>query len=533
MRRMWWLISGVGIAAIGLFAVGRLLGGGDRLPEIPDGDQELAWIHAATSGATWERFVAGVLRVQHDRPSVQIDDSRAFLDQTTAVPEVVIGLEGAAGRLHIRWYKLTSETDNAYWVRRLAKRGRPPLAFIGGGTSERAYDLAQALAAQKEWAGQPPLLLITTATANTIYSESAEERGPVGSAPTMLMDVYRDRSFRFCFTNRQMAQAVVDFLWSQPDLRPIGNPFPALGAIGEPALNPWGAVGLLGVHDTECLPAATALEWDDDPYSIDLSRQFHEAFHQPDLPRMLVKDTRSIPCSVGGYYRPNAWEAQAAEYLLEGLRDAPLQRQALIMPASAGPARRVLRAVTGVRPLAGRSLVAVTGDSININNVYRDTDIVWSSRALPIPLVFFAHQNPVAWDTPRVPQLDAPVSVAASDGLLPPNGTDDVLLFRDLVDILVTNAYGGDDAAKTQLVDSSAVLAKRFRSLEPPFFDSSGDRRGGRGEYVVALRPQFAEGAPVLSEAKLQIWTRRDAVATARWQLIQTLVIDHARRAAY
>ena len=41
------------------------------------------------------------------------------------------------------------------------------------------------------------------------------------------------------------------------------------------------------------------------------------------------------------------------------------------------------------------------------------------------------------------------------------------------------------------------------------------------------------KAAPVLSEAKLQIWTRCDAAATARWQLIQTLVIDHARRAAY
>jgi hypothetical protein len=533
MRRIWLVIPGVLLLVLGVWAGGRLLGGADRLPLIPDGDQELAWIHAATSGATWERFVAGALRVPHDRPNVQIDATRAFLDQTTAVPEVVIGLEGRPGRLHIRWYKLTSETDNAHWVRRLAQRGRPPLAFIGGGTSERAYDLAQALAAEKNWAGPAPLLLITTATANTIYAESAEERGPGGPAATLLMDVYRNRSFRFCFTNRQMAQAVVDFLWSQPDLRPIGNPFPALAAAGEMAIDPWGTIGLLAVHDTECLPAATALEWDDDPYSIDLSRQFHEAFHQPGLPRMLVKDTRSIPCSVGGYYRPNAWEAQAAEFLLEGLRDAPLQRQALILPASAGPARRVLRAVTGVRPLAGRSLVAVTGDSININNVYRDADIVWSSRALPIPMVFFAHQNPVAWDTPRVPKLDAPIVVAADDGLLPPNGTDDVLLFRDLVDLLVMNAYGGEDSPKTPLLDSADVLAERFRNLNPPFFDPSGDRRGGSGEYVVVLRPEFAEHAPVLSEAKLQIWTRRDTVATARWQLIQTLVIEHARRAAF
>jgi len=56
-----------------------------------------------------------------------------------------------------------------------------------------------------------------------------------GSTP--LMDVYRGRSFRFCFTNRQVAQAVVDFVWSQPDLRPIGNPVPAIAALTEPTQN--------------------------------------------------------------------------------------------------------------------------------------------------------------------------------------------------------------------------------------------------------------------------------------------------------
>jgi hypothetical protein len=529
MRRVASILLGMLIALGGLWAAERLLRPGDRLPEIPPGDQEIAWIHAATSGSTWERFVAGVTRVHHDWPQVQVDDRRAFLDQTTAVPEVVIGLDGVAGRLHIRWYKLTSETDNAYWVRRLAERGRPPLAFIGGGTSERAYELARALAAHKSWSGAAPLLLITTATANTLFIDPSAERAPGGATPTPLMDVYRDRSFRFCFTNRQMAQAVVDFLWSQPDLRPIGDPLPAFAAVGEPALDPWGAIGLLAVHSFDCLPAATALEWDDDPYSIDLSRQFHEAFHQPDLPRMLVKDTRSIPCSVGGFYRPNSWEAQAAEFLLDGLRDAPLQRQVLILPASAGPARRVLRAVTGVRPLAGRSLVAVTGDSININNVYRDADIVWNSRALPIPMVFFTHQNPVAWD----PVGDTGTSAADPARLLPPNGTDDVLLHRDLVRLLVEGAYGIGTSRARELLGNANELAARFRALQPPFFDAAGDRRGGRGEYVVVLRPQFSGGDAVLDSAALEIWTRDGSATTSAWKQIHNLVIEHGRRAAH
>src|SRR5262249_59500882 len=102
----------------------------DAVPAVRRGDQEVAWIHGATSGASWERFVAGVHRACRDWPRLRVDDRRAFLDQTTAVPEVVLSVDGTDARLHIRWYKLTSETDSAYWVRHLAKRDPPPLAFI-------------------------------------------------------------------------------------------------------------------------------------------------------------------------------------------------------------------------------------------------------------------------------------------------------------------------------------------------------------------------------------------------------------------
>src|SRR5262245_47577330 len=164
--------------------------GDDEAPAVPRGDQEVAWIHAATSGASWERFVAGVHRARHDWPRLHVDDRHAFLEQTTAVPEVVLGVDGAAGRLHIRWYKLTSETDSAYWVRRLAARTPAPLAFIGGGTSDRALELARALAEQAGWPGPKPLLLITTATANTIYLDPAVGADPAGTGPNELMAVY-------------------------------------------------------------------------------------------------------------------------------------------------------------------------------------------------------------------------------------------------------------------------------------------------------------------------------------------------------
>src|SRR5881275_45599 len=108
MRRLFFFLFIAAVVAAGLLAWPWLRGGADLPPPVPAGDREVAWIHAATSGASWERFVAGVHRCRHDWPRLWVDDSRAFLDQTTAVPEVVLGVDGTTARLHIRWYKLTS-----------------------------------------------------------------------------------------------------------------------------------------------------------------------------------------------------------------------------------------------------------------------------------------------------------------------------------------------------------------------------------------------------------------------------------------
>src|SRR5438094_528019 len=77
----------------------------------------------------------------------------------------------------------------------------PPLAIIGGGSSDRARDLARALNALHPVLPSPPLLLITTATADEVGSQDEDNSEPD------LMKVYPERSFRFCFTNRQMAEA--------------------------------------------------------------------------------------------------------------------------------------------------------------------------------------------------------------------------------------------------------------------------------------------------------------------------------------
>lgn len=482
---------------------------------VPPGDQEIAWFHTATNTSTWDRFVAGVHHAARQQTRLTVDDSRAFPDQSTAIPEVVLTLDGATKRLRIRWYKQTAQVRVSDWVAALAKRNPPPLAIVGGGSSDRALELALELKNQKDWLGPQPLLLVTTATANTVYVPNSEHDDRLD-----LMNIYRDRSFRFCFTNRQMARAILQFVWQNPELRPHGPPLPTMCAIGAAAAGDLcGALGCLAAQ-SKFPPEIFALEWKDDPYSIDLSEQFRGVFFEaPDqdielgpraafdhaMPAQLL----AITSSVGGYLRPNKGEERVLQLLLSenppiGVRALPrnpLQRSLLIVPAVPQPARRILAGLSGADPELEHRLVAVSGDSIAFNHVYRDADLVWNIRLVPVPLVFFAHQNPVAWDSDKPP----PTRTDARFGLFPPDGTDDVLHFADVTRILAEAAFGLKPAAD-DLVNSADELKKRLQRLDPPFFDDVGNRRGGEGEFVLCLRPQTTGNT---QGARLEVWTRK------------------------
>src|SRR5262249_36759863 len=142
---------------------------------VPAGDQEVAWLNAATSAVTWERFVAGIRLLENEpgRGLQVADDSNAFPSQTTVVPELAVTVGGAAQRLWFRWYKLTGDLDSDAWVKALCERAPPPLAIIGGGSSDRARDLAQALNGARGRLASPPLLLITQATADEVDVDQA------------------------------------------------------------------------------------------------------------------------------------------------------------------------------------------------------------------------------------------------------------------------------------------------------------------------------------------------------------------------
>jgi hypothetical protein len=471
IRRFLPAILIVLLGATVAVALRELFRSGPATPSpVPDEDYEIAYIHTTTNPQTWERLVAAVVQIRRKYPGVQVDDSRAFLDQTAAVPEVVIHVPGRKDKLRVRWYKLSSEVNNRDWVQALAKRQPAPLAFMGGWSSDRAIELAQALNEQVSWKGARPLLFITTATANTVID-------PEAWRPENLIQLYPGRTFRGCFTNSAMAEAVVDFVWQAEDLRPTGRPH----------------------------ARAYVLAWQDDPYSVDLAEQFDARFRErKDLPVPLRTVLDRIGYSVGTFTDPNPPEREVMDRILPDLASHPEDRALLVLPAVTNPARRMLRAFAADTPLIGKRLVAVTGDGVSFNTLFRDADVAWPIQELSIPLVFFAHQDPVAWDAG-----EAPADIA----LHPPTATDDVLLFKDMIQVIAESIYIGD-----RVPHADKLLAK-LRAREP-FFTPEGERKPGEGEYVIVVRPQFGEGGRVAREAAYDVYTRQKG----QWKLVRRLV---------
>ena len=489
------------------------------VPVAPD-EQEIAWLYPATNTAPWERFVFAVKDLAkgkgegEDSLSYQIAD-QAFPPQSAVTPELVLSSPEIRGKLVLRWYKLTGDQDTRYWTRLLLERHPPPLAIIGGNTSSGAIELAQCLREEtdkRQLADRAPLLLLTSATADDLPASHPNE--------FPLTSVYAGRTFRFCFTNGQIANAVTDFLQHRSELWPDMDP-------------------------------VYMIHWRDDPYSRDLSRRFLEALHEPaavgatgdwaraasiaagtgpplDLAHWLHGPFRldtpaswGLPHSIGTFDRPNRLEvAEASRLMRMKLEHAHEQRQPLlILPGASGPARRFLVALRRASPDEAKRFVVATGDAIAFNTIFRDRNIAWPIQDLPFRLVLFCHRNPV--DAEAGFPLDLLSRLHDSSELKGQlAGTEDLLLFNDVVDAI---GYAWRRAFRREDMNAQALTASAFadamretrwrRSVDRvadedrplPFFDEQGNRCSGTGEHAVYLRPVY-RGTAQLAEAILEVW---------------------------
>jgi hypothetical protein len=501
------ILIGCGLAGAGVYLV--ILGPEATLTQvtvatIEPGDQEIAWLHPATNATTWERFVAGMKEL----PGLELDETAAFPEDSMKLPAVSLSKKGIPGRLWIRWYKLTGLRTTEVWVNDLCRRRPLPLGIVGGGNSERAREVAMQLAHQRRRLDrdflekakrsktpntaavtlpQLPVLLITNATADLVQHP---DFGTID-----LMYIYTDRSFRFCYTNRQMAEAVCDFTREQ-------------------------------ISQDSSLQITSSrislLSWQDDPFSGDLAQQFAENWMIPTGSTPAPSTwSRRIAHSIGSLNQPNRLEAQAISELVKDSAAATVRgRELLVIPGAVAPVRRILRGLLRTDPNERFLWVATAGDAIDWNTIYRDRRLTWPIEDVPFPLILFMHRNPVernlSHDHGFRPEVEPPV-------LATPTGTDDLLLYRDISQALVHACFQDG-----KLLDDSDMLVFRLREEKDEqgfsIFDALGNRSGKGGEYITLLRPLF-DGLQLLPRSQIEVFNRDPG--TQQWKKIESLQADY------
>jgi hypothetical protein len=491
---MWWLVS--------------RQGGGLTVPALSSEEQEIAWLMPATNRPNWDRFLeAARLLVAHSGGELSWASDPVLARGSRDIPGFALARRNGTGRLWFRWYKLTSDYSAEHWLAGLLRRRPKPLAILGGNTSDRALELARLLRIWHDSDSSTPALLLTTATADDVEVAPGEGLYP-------LLQVYPQRSFRFCFTNRQMADALVDFLSCRPDWLPEDS-----------------------VWD--------AITWRDDPYSEDFTNRVSDALLQRNLGQVRKS---VVPYSVGEAWLPNVRERQIIEEdLAERIAQTPASPRVLVLPTVERTARRVLIGLGQAAPLTAGQITVVVGDSISFNVVCRDRRLLWPTELLPMRVLLFAHEDPahlMGTTSPRLAELACqtasaigkvcgqwPVSIPAFSQLCSRHAaTDDLLLWVRILQAVTQAAWTTQSSQHqpaapgpgSHLADVETFLMRlrNFRNEQgEPFFEADGNRRLGSGEYVVCLQP-VRRPYRLDTWAVLEIWHRRpDPERQRSWYL--------------
>ncbi len=497
-------------------------------------DQEIALIEPATSIDDWGRIVSASMLIKKEwsktnpqLPKLLVDDGDAFPSRSADVPEIRFAFESSPQQwLRLRWYKISAEHSVESWVEKLHARGRMPLAIIGGATSDRAVRLAKKL---QETFPDPklasPILLITTATAEKTSADGQ-----------LLITQYKERSFRYSFTNQRMVKALLRFVEQTPDLwvhRPVdpatlANAVASMAGAGEF----WHTWGVLRANP-ELQPYTMHLvSWEDERYSKDLTELFEREFKTRNLVSEVFNEG-SIAHSVGGFFQPAPLEQNAVDTFLGPRVITP--HSLLVLPTQMVRMRRFLINLRQRSPSTARNLVILNGDSISFNSVYRDRDVVWNILDLPYSLVFFTHRDPIAEAAGFPRKKDADANAGATERTT--TSTSDVLLFRDILESVLYAALdnGGllDDAKKMRermrgtcwyrpkdSAEAARVTNSRIQAMNDRhrlLFDADGDRETYTGEHIVWVKPIYHQDR-VDGTSRISIWNRVRDVDRGAWE---------------
>lgn len=349
------------LGVVGLVACGLLV-----LPWLAPpalNETEIAVLFPSSDTTAWPDFVRGVRLAADERklPVREDPSHHSLLVMTEPIPT------------RFQWHPVIGSFALQRKVRELCTRPDPPLAIVGASNTSltRAVGNEVRQASRADWV---PLLLMTSATADE------------------LIDVNPGRSFRFGFNNSYQARAVVAELDS-----------------------------LLATLPDEQRPVqAVVVEVVDNPFSVDLARHFERELKARLSARILADPSSTDQAShwklrTAGRGNEGATddERQLAQRIIDRLAQVPSARSVVVLPtdlatlhhlAVAIKQERFRRSVEDPSSPALGDIYLLTGDSID----YYDVISELPASAMPGPLLFFSHVNPIDRSIPSDPESHRP-----------------------------------------------------------------------------------------------------------------------------
>ena len=186
------------------------------------------------------------------------------------------------------------------------------------------------------------------------------------------------------------------------------------------------------------------------------------------------------------------------------------------------PARRILRALTIAAPQEVRNVVAITGDSIPFNTVYRDRDLAWDVQDMPVPLGVFL--------SPGSGRLAVGRRPAPRYG----SSTDEELLNADIVRLLVEEAFApapGNPEGRIRLDQGPMNWRLGCTGTSQPSLPATaiGWAAAANMSFVCGLTSRATRSCPMPPSRS---GLAADGPAASRWKLVRPpLVIDYAEAA--
>src|SRR5262249_6481600 len=148
----------------------------------------------------------------------------------------------------------------------------------------------------------------------------------------------------------------------------------------------------------------------------------------------------------------------------------------------------------------------------------------WPIQDLPFRLVLFAHYNPVDKEAGFQPEV-------SDDGTRGPSGTDDLLLYQDVVEAVGVTLWAGARreslGGRLRGVGRTPAGGVGPAGRGEPFFDPTGRRHRGTGEHVIYLRPDVFRGR-LLPSATLEVEAVRPRGETVwSWETVRLLRLTY------